>query len=63
MAEYAAREISVPDEGDLDRDLRALARMVVAGEPGAMLGGGGLTCPVPYDLDAVREADLVIISD
>src|SRR5919204_2046610 len=25
MAEHAAREIPVPDEGDLDRDLRALA--------------------------------------
>ena len=36
---------------------------VVAGEPGAMLGGGDLACPVPYDLDAVQEADLVIISD
>src|SRR5690348_8525475 len=31
VAEYAAQEIPVPDEGDLDRDLRAVARMVVAG--------------------------------
>jgi AcrR family transcriptional regulator len=30
MAEQAAREIPVPDGGDLDRDLRALARAVVA---------------------------------
>jgi len=30
MAEHAAREIPVPDEGDLDRDLRALARAVAA---------------------------------
>lgn len=30
MAEQAAREIPAPDEGDLDRDLRALARAVVA---------------------------------
>jgi AcrR family transcriptional regulator len=30
MAEHAAREIPAPDEGDLDRDLRALARAVVA---------------------------------
>jgi AcrR family transcriptional regulator len=30
MAEHAAREIPVPDEGDLDRDLRALASAVVA---------------------------------
>jgi transcriptional regulator GlxA family with amidase domain len=36
---------------------------VVAGEPGAALGGGGLNCQVPYDLDAVQDADLVIISD
>jgi AcrR family transcriptional regulator len=30
MAEQAAQEIPVPDEGDLDADLRALARAVVA---------------------------------
>jgi AcrR family transcriptional regulator len=30
MAEYAAQEIPVPDEGNLDADLRALARGVVA---------------------------------
>ena len=36
---------------------------VVAGEPGAALGGGDLTCRLPYDLDAVQDADLVIISD
>ena len=30
MAEHAAREILAPDEGDLDGDLRALARAVVA---------------------------------
>jgi AcrR family transcriptional regulator len=29
MAEHAAREIPVPDTGDLDADLRALARQVV----------------------------------
>jgi transcriptional regulator GlxA family with amidase domain len=34
---------------------------VVAGEPGATMGGGGLTCPLPYDLDAIRAADLVIV--
>ena len=39
-------------------DLRA-----VAGEPGAVLSGGGLACPLPYDLGAVRDADLVVIAD
>jgi len=35
MAEHAAQEIPVPDEGSLDADLRALARSVVAslGDP------------------------------
>jgi transcriptional regulator GlxA family with amidase domain len=39
-----------------DLDLR-----VVAGEPAAALSGGGLSCEVPYDLDAIRTADLVMI--
>ena len=30
MAEHAAQQIPVPDEGSLDADLRALARAVVA---------------------------------
>jgi transcriptional regulator GlxA family with amidase domain len=34
---------------------------IVSGEDSAALTGGGLACPVPYDLDAVRAADLVII--
>jgi transcriptional regulator GlxA family with amidase domain len=34
---------------------------VVSGEASAALTGGGLACPVPYDLDAIRAADLVII--
>jgi transcriptional regulator GlxA family with amidase domain len=34
---------------------------VVSGEPDAALSGGGLNCPVPYDLDAIRDADLVIV--
>jgi transcriptional regulator GlxA family with amidase domain len=34
---------------------------VVSGEPVAALSGGGLDCPVPYDLAAVRTADLVIV--
>jgi transcriptional regulator GlxA family with amidase domain len=36
---------------------------VVAGEPAAALAGGGLSCDVPYDLDAVRDAALVVVSD
>lgn len=38
-----------------DLDIR-----LVSGEPGGALSGGGLTQPLPYDLAAVREADLVI---
>ena len=34
---------------------------VVSGEKEAALTGGGLACPVPYDLGAIRTADLVII--
>ncbi len=35
---------------------------IVSGEDNhAALTGGGLTCPVPYDPDAIRAADLVII--
>jgi transcriptional regulator GlxA family with amidase domain len=34
---------------------------VVAGEPGATLTGGGLSCAVPYDLAAIEGADLVIV--
>ncbi len=41
-----------------DLDLR-----VVAGEPAAALAGGGLSCDVPYDLGAVTDADLVVVSD
>jgi transcriptional regulator GlxA family with amidase domain len=34
---------------------------VIAGEPSAALRGGGLACEAPYDLDAIRGADLVIV--
>jgi transcriptional regulator GlxA family with amidase domain len=34
---------------------------IVSGEVSATLTGGGLACPVPYDLAAIRTADLVII--
>lgn len=34
---------------------------VVAGEPDAVLAGGGLTCDLPYDLAAIEAADLVIV--
>lgn len=36
---------------------------VVSGAPGAALRGRGLDCPVPYDLGALRTADLMIVSD
>jgi transcriptional regulator GlxA family with amidase domain len=41
--------------------LPGLQVTVVAGEPGTTIVGGGLTCAVPYDLPAVRAADLVIV--
>jgi len=34
---------------------------VVSGEFPAAITGGGLACQVPYDLDAIRTADLIII--
>lgn len=34
---------------------------VVAGEPDASIRSGGLVSDVPYDLDAVRTADLIIV--
>src|SRR5436190_18927562 len=34
---------------------------VVAGEPATAITGGGLSCYVPYDLDAIQAAGLVII--
>ncbi|NDU75911.1 helix-turn-helix domain-containing protein [Actinomadura sp. DSM 109109] len=34
---------------------------IVAGEPGAAIVGGGLSCAVPHDLAAIRTADLVVI--
>jgi transcriptional regulator GlxA family with amidase domain len=36
---------------------------VVSGEPAAALSGGGLSCDVPYDLRAIRAADVVIIAN
>lgn len=34
---------------------------MVAGEPDTTIVGGRLTCDVPYDLQAVQGADLVIV--
>ena len=39
-----------------DLDLR-----IVSGEPDAAMRSGGVACDVPYDLAAIRTADLVII--
>jgi transcriptional regulator GlxA family with amidase domain len=41
--------------------LPGLDMRVVSGEPSASLHGGGLACEVPYDLDAIRTADMVIV--
>ncbi|WP_084338033.1 GlxA family transcriptional regulator [Actinomadura oligospora] len=41
--------------------LPGLAPTLVAGAPGTSIGGGGLTLDVPYDLDAIRGGDLVIV--
>src|SRR5689334_24413406 len=34
---------------------------VLAGEPATAVTGGGLSCYVPYDLDAIKAASLVIV--
>ena len=34
---------------------------VVAAEPATAITGGGLSCYVPYDLDAIQAASLVIV--
>ena len=34
---------------------------VVAGEPATAITGGGLSCYVPYDLDTIQAASLVIV--
>ena len=41
--------------------LPGLALRVVAGEPGTSITGGGLSVDVPYDLEAIRAVDLVIV--
>jgi transcriptional regulator GlxA family with amidase domain len=49
---------------DLAVQYRALPELevrLVAGEPGGALGVGGAPYPVPYDLAALRQADLVIV--
>jgi hypothetical protein len=42
-------------------ELPGLQVRVVAGEPDAAITGGGLSCPVPYDLSTIMDADLVIV--
>jgi len=34
---------------------------VVAGEPNVTIVGGGLACVVPYDLQTIRDADVIIV--
>ena len=38
-----------------------LGLQVVAGEPATAVTGGGLSCYVPYDLEAIQTASLIII--
>ncbi len=56
VAEYAAGEIPVPDEGNLDRDLRALARTVVASvaDPAIRTAFGSMLAAAVQD-PAARE--------
>jgi AcrR family transcriptional regulator len=56
MAQHAAREIAVPDEGDLDRDLRVLARGVVASlaDPAIRAAFGSMLAAAVQD-PAARE--------
>ena len=56
MAEHAAREILAPDEGDLDGDLRALARAVVASlaDPAIRAAFGSMLAAAVQD-PAARE--------
>ncbi|MBE1462270.1 GlxA family transcriptional regulator [Kibdelosporangium phytohabitans] len=42
-------------------ELRDVDIRVVGGEPNSTLRGGGMNVPVPYDLAAIRDADLVIV--
>ena len=56
MAEYAAREIPVPDTGHFDSDLRALAREIVASlqPPGMRAALGSIVASAIQD-QATRE--------
>ncbi len=42
-------------------ELPGLQIRVVGGEPDTALRGGGLTVPVPHELDEIRNADLVLV--
>jgi transcriptional regulator GlxA family with amidase domain len=41
--------------------LPGLTQRIVAGEPNASIIGGGLSLAVPYDLEAIRTADLILV--
>jgi len=49
------------DMGAHYEELAGLTVRVVAGQPDARLVGGGLSCAAPYDLAAIRSADLIIV--
>jgi AcrR family transcriptional regulator len=74
MAEYAAQEIPVPDEGDIDADLRALSRGVVASlqHPAIRAAFASIVAAAVHDpaarellsrFIAVRTATMTIIVD
>jgi len=52
---------SVFEVGLYYRALPGIDVRIVSGEPETVLAAGGLACTAPYDLDAVRQADVVIV--
>lgn len=52
---------SVFEVGRYYQALPGIDVRIVSGEPETVLAGGGLACTAPYDLDAIRQADVVIV--
>jgi transcriptional regulator GlxA family with amidase domain len=53
---FGVFDLAVHYGGTPDLEIR-----LVAGEPETVICGGGLSYPVPYDLAAIRAADLIIV--